>query len=46
MEPDLKALQEVLAQGRKKLGQAAYQQAYKKGKSMNLEEEIVRLLLA
>jgi predicted ATPase/DNA-binding XRE family transcriptional regulator len=43
-EPDVKALQEVLQQGKKKLSKAAYEAAYKNGTSMKLEDEIMKLM--
>jgi hypothetical protein len=45
MEPDMKALKEVLAQGKKKLGKAAYEAAYEEGQSMKLDDEIMSLLV-
>ncbi len=44
MEPDRKALQEVLAQGKKKLGKAAYESAYQEGQSLELENVIMQLM--
>ncbi|MCI0554438.1 MAG: tetratricopeptide repeat protein [Anaerolineae bacterium] len=44
MEPDVKALQEALTQGKKKLGRSAYESAYAEGKSLQLEDEIMKLL--
>jgi len=45
LEPDIKALQEVLKQGKKKLGKAGYGPAYKEGQSMKLDDEIMRLMV-
>jgi len=45
MEPDVKALEEALAQGKKKLSKAAYESAYKEGQAMNLEDEIMKLMM-
>ena len=44
MEPDRKALQELLAQGKKKLGKAAYEAMYQAGESLSLEDIIVQLI--
>jgi predicted ATPase/transcriptional regulator with XRE-family HTH domain len=46
LEPDVKALQEVLTQGKKKLGKAIYESAYKEGGAMKLDDEIMKLLMA
>ena len=46
LEPDLKALQEVLAQGKKKLGKSAYETAYAQGTSLPLDEQIMRLMIS
>ena len=46
MEPDLKALREVLTQGKKKLGKSNYETAYAEGKSLSLDEQIMKLLIA
>ncbi len=46
LEPDVKALQEVLTQGKKKLGKAIYESAYKEGRAMKLDDEIMKLLMA
>lgn len=45
LEPDLKAMQEVLTQGKKKLGKAAYETAYADGKSLSLDEQIMKLIV-
>jgi hypothetical protein len=45
MEPDRKALQEILMQGKKKLSKAAYEAAYKESQSMKLDDEIMKLLV-
>ncbi len=44
LEPDMKTLQEVQAQGKKKLGKAAYESACKHGQSMKLDDEIMKLM--
>ena len=44
LEPDVKALQDVLPQGKKKLGKAAYESVYKEGASAKLDDEIMKLL--
>ena len=45
LEPDVKALQQVLAQGKKKLGKAIYESAYKEGRAMKLDDEIMKLMV-
>jgi predicted ATPase len=40
MEPDMKSLGEVLREGKKKLGKAAFETAYAKGQSMALDQAI------
>ena len=45
LEPDLKALQEVLMQGKKKLGKSNYEAAYSEGKSLALDEQIMKLMI-
>ena len=45
LEPDSKALQEVLVGGRKKLGKSAYEAAYAEGKSLSLDDQIMRLIM-
>jgi len=44
MDPDAKALLEVLARGKKKLGKTAYALAYQEGQSMTLDDEIMKLM--
>jgi hypothetical protein len=44
-EPDRKAMQEVLTQGKKKLGKSAYEAAYAEGKSLSLDEQIMKLMI-
>ena len=44
LEPDQKALQEVLTQGKKKLGKSKYEAAYSDGKSLSLDEQILKLI--
>ena len=45
LEPDMKALQEVLVQGKKKLGKSNYEAAYSEGKSLSLDEQIMKLMI-
>jgi predicted ATPase/transcriptional regulator with XRE-family HTH domain len=45
LEPDLKAMQEVLAQGTKKLRKSAYESAYAEGNSLSLDEQIMKLMV-
>jgi len=45
LEPDLEAMQEVLTQGKKKLGKAAYESAYADGKSLSVDEQIMKLMV-
>jgi tetratricopeptide (TPR) repeat protein len=45
LEPDVKALQEVLKRGKQKLGKSAYEAAYASGISLRLEDEIMKLLV-
>lgn len=45
LEPDSKALQEVLVQGRKKLGKSAYEAAYAEGTTLSLDDQIMRLMI-
>jgi hypothetical protein len=44
LEPDAKALRNVLGEGQQKLGKAVYKIAYKEGQSMKLDDEIMKLL--
>jgi predicted ATPase/transcriptional regulator with XRE-family HTH domain len=44
LEPDVKALQNVLGAGKQKLGKAVYKSAYEEGQSMKLDDEIMKLL--
>jgi hypothetical protein len=45
LEPDQKALQEVLTEGKKKLGKSAYESACAEGKSLSLDEQIIKLMV-
>jgi predicted ATPase len=45
LEPDVKVLQEVLLQGKKKLGEAAYKTTYAAGTALQIEDEIMKLLV-
>ncbi len=45
LEPDVKALQEVLTQGKQKLSKSAYETAYAAGKALQLEDEIMKLMV-
>ena len=44
LEPDQKALQEVLTQGKKKLGKSNYEAAYSEGTLLSLDEQIMKLI--
>jgi predicted ATPase/transcriptional regulator with XRE-family HTH domain len=44
LEPDQKALQEVLTQGKRKLGKSKYEAAYSDGKSLSLDEQVLKLI--
>lgn len=44
LEPDVKALQSVLEHGKQKLSKAKYAVAYEEGRSMKLDDEIMKLL--
>ena len=44
LEPDVKALQEVLIQAKEALGEDDYAAAYQLGKSMKLDDEIMKLM--
>ncbi len=44
LEPDVKALQGVLEQGKQKLSKVKYTSAYEEGQSMKLDDEIMKLL--
>ena len=39
------AMQEVLTQGKKKMGKSAYEAAYAEGKSLALDEQIMKLMV-
>lgn len=43
-EPDMKELQEVLQQGKRKLSKAAYESAYQEGQKLNLENTLMQLM--
>src|SRR6266498_1200282 len=45
LEPDQKAMQEVLTEGKKKLGKSAYESACAEGKSLSLDEQIMKLMV-
>jgi tetratricopeptide (TPR) repeat protein len=45
LEPDLKALQEVLTQGKKKVTKSVFESAYAERKSLSLDEQIMKLML-
>lgn len=45
LEPDQKAMQEVLSEGKKKLGKAAYEAASAEGRELSLDEQIMKLLI-
>jgi predicted ATPase len=45
LEPDRKAMQEVLTQGKKKLGKSAYEAACAESKSLSLDEQIMKLMI-
>jgi predicted ATPase/transcriptional regulator with XRE-family HTH domain len=45
LEPDVKALHEMLMEGKKKLGEASYQTAYAAGTALKIEDEIMKLML-
>jgi hypothetical protein len=45
LEPDQKAMQEVLAQGKKKLRKSDFESAYTEGKSLSLDEQIMKLMI-
>jgi tetratricopeptide (TPR) repeat protein len=45
LEPDQKAMQEVLTEGKKKLGKSAYESACAAGKSLSLDEQIMKLMV-
>ena len=44
MEPDVRAMQDVFLQAKKKLGDEDYEDAYKHGQSMKLDDEIMKLM--
>ena len=44
LEPDAITLEDILKHGRKKLGKAAYEAAYKEGQAMKLESILIRLM--
>ena len=45
LEPDVKAMQDVFLQAKKKLGDDDYEDAYKRGQSMKLDDEIMKLMV-
>jgi tetratricopeptide (TPR) repeat protein len=45
LEPDQKAIHEVLTEGKKKLGKSAYESAYAQGTSLSLDEQIMKLMV-
>jgi hypothetical protein len=45
LEPDLKALHEVLGQGKKKLGKSAFEAACTEGRSLSVEGQIMKLMV-
>jgi hypothetical protein len=46
LEPDMKALQDVLTQGKKKVSKSIFESAYTAGKSFSLDEQIMKLMIA
>jgi predicted ATPase len=46
LEPDMKALQDVLIQGKKKVSKSIFESAYAAGKSLSLDEQIMKLMIA
>jgi hypothetical protein len=45
LEPDLKALQEVLTQGKKKLGKSGFESACAEGRALSVDEQIMKLMV-
>ena len=46
LEPDLKAMQEVLELGRKKLGKSAFMSACEEGRALSLDEQIMKFIVS
>jgi len=44
LEPDAITMEDVLKQGKKKLGKAAYEAVYQEGRALRLESTLMKLM--